>query len=71
MASFTMRQMVDFTIVVLIIIVIMYPTLAYAVTALSLAFAFVMYNRLEDMQDVGAIKHLDDNIGCNFRITKV
>ena len=31
----------------------------------------LMYNRLEDLQDLGAIKHLDDNIGCNFRITKL
>jgi hypothetical protein len=31
----------------------------------------LMYNRLEDLQDLGAVKHLDDNIGCNFRITKI
>jgi hypothetical protein len=31
----------------------------------------LMYNRLEDLQDLGAVKHLGDNIGCNFRITKL
>jgi hypothetical protein len=31
----------------------------------------LMYNRLEDLQDLAAVKHLDDNIGCNFRITKI
>jgi hypothetical protein len=31
----------------------------------------LMYNRLEDLQDLGAVKHLDDNIGCSFRITKI
>jgi hypothetical protein len=31
----------------------------------------LMYNRLEDNQDLGAIKHLDENIGYNIRITKL
>jgi hypothetical protein len=30
----------------------------------------LMYNRLEDNQDLGAIKHLDENIGYNIKITK-
>jgi len=31
----------------------------------------LMYNRLKDLQDLGAIKHLDENIGYNIRITKL
>jgi hypothetical protein len=31
----------------------------------------LMYNRLEDLQDLGAVKHLDENIGYNIRITKL
>jgi hypothetical protein len=31
----------------------------------------LMYNRLEDNQDLGSIKHLDENIGYNIRITKL
>jgi hypothetical protein len=31
----------------------------------------LMYNRLEDLQDLAAVKHLDENIGYNIRITKL
>ena len=31
----------------------------------------LMYNRLKDLQDLGAIKHLDENIRYNIRITKL
>ena len=31
----------------------------------------LMYDRLEDNQDLGAIKHLEENIGYNVRITKI
>lgn len=31
----------------------------------------LMYNRLEDLQDLAAVKHLDENIGYNIKITKL
>jgi len=31
----------------------------------------LMYNRLEDLRDLGAVKHLDENIGYNIKITKI
>ena len=30
----------------------------------------LMYSRLPDIQDLGAVKHLDENIGYNIKITK-
>ena len=31
----------------------------------------LMYSRLPDILDLGAVKHLDENIGYNIRVTKV
>jgi len=31
----------------------------------------LMYNRLEDKHQLGSIKHLDENIGYNIKITKI
>jgi hypothetical protein len=31
----------------------------------------LMYNRLEDRHQLGAIKHLDENIGYNIKITRI
>jgi hypothetical protein len=31
----------------------------------------LMYSRLEDIGDLGAIKHLDENIGYNVKVTKL
>ena len=31
----------------------------------------LMYSRLEDPQDLRAVKHLDENIGYNIRVTKL